>query len=193
MRIVESSDDVEEDQFGGILNTTSSDLELGDQADFFDFSIWRDSNGGDGFFDFFGAQKVGLRFQNVQIPQGATITSAYIEFTVDESTSGATNVTIHGEDSDDAEPFDIWNSYDLSSRPLTDAAVDWEIPVWSVVGETHQSPDISAVIQEIVNRSGWSAGGSMVFAIEGEGRRVAVSYDGDPEAAPLLHVTYTTQ
>jgi len=194
VRVVDGSDDVEENQFDGFLNMSSSDLELGNQSDFFDFSLLKLFDRSDGFFgSLFGGQKVGLRFQNIQIPRGATITSAYIEFTVDESTSDSTTVTIHGEDSDDAEPFSYWTIYDLSDRPLTDAAVDWDISAWSVVGETHPSPDIRAIVQEIVDRSGWSAGASMVFSIDGVGRRVAKSYEGDPEAAPLLHITYTTQ
>ena len=192
VRISDGNDDVEEDQFDGFLTMSSSDLDLGGRTDFFDFlKPFPRSNS---FFgDLFGSQKAGLRFQNIQIPQGATITPANIEFTADESASKATNVTFHGEDADDAAPFDYWALYDLGNRPLTDASVDWDIPAWTVVSATHQSPDISAIVQEIVDRFGWDAGASMVFSIDGQGRRVAVSYDGDPAAAPVLHITYATQ
>jgi hypothetical protein len=190
VRIEDSADDVEETRFDGFLKMYSSDLELGD-ADFFDFMNKAPSYG---FFDrMFSAQKVGLRFQDIQIPQGATITSAYLEFTVDETTTRTTVVTISGEASDDAEPFDGWGFYDLSRRPLTDASVSWDVPAWTQVDDQHQTPDIKAIVQEIVNRPGWSSGASMVFSIDGTGRRVAKSYDGDPAAAPLLHITYTTQ
>jgi len=189
VRIQDGSDDVEETQFDGFLKMDSSDLELGD-ADFFDFM---DKRAVFGFFDPMSEdQKVGLRFENVQIPQGATITSAYLEFTTDETDSQETIVTIHGEDSDNAAPFDEWGFYDLSSRPLTDASVEWNIPAWTQVGEQQQSPDIKSIVQEIVNRSGWSAGASMVFTIDGSGRRVAKSYEGEATAAPLLHITYTS-
>ena len=190
VRIADGSDDVEETQFDGFLKMHSSDLELGD-ADFFDFLEMEPMYG---FFDpMLEDQKVGLRFQNVQIPQGATITSAYLSFTVDETSSQNTSVTIFGEAADDAAPFAEWGFFDLSSRPLTNASVDWNIPAWTQVGAPQQSPDIKAIVQEIVNRPGWSAGASMVFSIDGSGSRVAVSYDGNPAAAPVLHITYTTQ
>jgi hypothetical protein len=44
----------------------------------------------------------------------------------------------------------------------------------------------------VVDRSGWSANNSLVFMIEGSGTRTTESYDGEPTAAPLLHVEYTT-
>jgi len=201
VRISDGNDDVEETQIDGFMTVDSTDLELGD-ADFFDFMstpvIYKfynvfDTMSAYGFFeDMSEDQKVGLRFQNVQIPQGATITSAYLEFTTDETDSQETIVTIYGEDSDDAAPFNAWGFYDLSSRPLTDASVEWNIPAWTQVGEQHQSPDIKSIVQEIVNRSGWSSGASMVFTIDGSGRRVAESYEGDADAAPVLHITYTT-
>ena len=190
VRIQDGNDDVEETQFDGFLKMDSSDLELGD-ADFFDFM---DKRAVFGFFDPMSEdQKVGLRFQNLQIPQGATITAAYLVFTVDEPGTQTTTVTIAGEASDNAAPFQEWGFYDLSSRPMTNASVGWNIPAWTHVGQTQQSPDIRTIVQEIVNRPGWTPGGSMVFAIDGSGRRVAKSYEGEAAAAPLLHITYTTQ
>jgi hypothetical protein len=46
------------------------------------------------------------------------------------------------------------------------------------------------VIQEIVNRPGWTAGNSLVLIVTGTGERVAESFDGEADAAPLLHVEY---
>ncbi|MCD6188230.1 MAG: VWA domain-containing protein [Desulfuromusa sp.] len=53
-----------------------------------------------------------------------------------------------------------------------------------------QTPDLTEIVQKIVNRSGWSSGNAMVFFINGSGHRTAVSYDGSRSAAPLLHVEY---
>ena len=52
-------------------------------------------------------------------------------------------------------------------------------------GPDQQTPNIAAVVQEIVNRSGWSNGNSLVIIIYGTGERTAESYDGNPAAAPL--------
>lgn len=62
-----------------------------------------------------------------------------------------------------------------------------------VVGATgveQRSPDISAMIQEIVDRPGWKNGNSLIIIIAGTGERVAESYNGDQAGAPLLHVEY---
>jgi hypothetical protein len=47
------------------------------------------------------------------------------------------------------------------------------------------------VIQEIVDRPGWSAGNALVVIVTGSGKRVAESYNGLPSGAPLLHVEYS--
>jgi uncharacterized repeat protein (TIGR02543 family) len=52
---------------------------------------------------------------------------------------------------------------------------------------------MASVIQEIVNRPGWSSGNALVVIITGSGERVAESHDGDPDGAPLLHVVYPEQ
>ena len=76
VRVNQGSDDAEEESSGasiGTMDLTSSDLELiNDGVD----------------------QVVGMRFQNVEVPKGVTIQSAYMEFECDEDSSGATSLTI---------------------------------------------------------------------------------------------------
>jgi hypothetical protein len=160
------------------MYSNSSDLEFGSG------NGWSESG--------YLPQKVGLRFQNVQAPQGATITAAYIEFEADETSSDATSVTFYGQASDNAPAFGS-DAHNLSSRPKVSASVAWEnIPAWNTVSEKHQSPDLSAIVQEIVNRPGWTSGSSMVFEIDGTGKRTAESYKGEAANAPLLHIEYST-
>ena len=173
IRIGSSGDDVEQRTTDGSMYLDSSDLELGDD------------------FAYFGEQAVGLRFTGVTVPQGATITAANIEFETDETGSDVTVVTIWGQAADNAAAFGS-GAYDLTNRPLTAASVDWDIPAWNTVDEKHQTPDLAAVVQEIVNRPGWSANGAVVFLIDGTGVRTAESYDGEAANAALLHIEYTT-
>jgi len=171
-RVSSSYGDAEEKVSNGAMIRGSSDLELIDDS-------------------VRGNQIVGIRFQNVQVPQGVTISSAYIEFETDETGSTATSLTIYGQDIDNAPHFSS-TAYDISDRPNTTASVAWnDIPSWNTVNEKHQTPDLSAIVHEIVNRDGWSSGNAMVFKITGSGRRTAESYDGESSAAPLLHVEYT--
>lgn len=172
-RVSQSTDDAEEVVATGQMYLVSTDLEL------------VDDNGN------YGEQYAGIRFQNIIIPQGATITNAYIEFETDEVTTVSTTLTFYGEDTDNAPVFNSTAS-NISSRTQTTASVDWStIPAWNTLNEKHQSPDLSSVVQEIVDRGGWASGNSMVFIVDGSGERVAESYDGESTAAPLLHVEYS--
>ena len=146
-------------------------------------------------FDGGGDQVVGMRFQGVAVPQGASITNAYLQFEVDEATSVATSLTIRAEASDSAPSFSATHA-DISSRPTTAAAVGWSPPPWPAkneAGPDQRSPDLAAVIQEIVDRPGWTAGNSLVLIVMGTGERVAESFDGEADAAPLLHVEYSPE
>ncbi|MCL6296699.1 hypothetical protein [Jejuia spongiicola] len=112
-----------------------------------------------------GTEIIGLRFNKISIPKGATITSASIQFTVDEDVDNPADVvmTIFGEAVDNATTFTS-TDFDISNRILTTASVDWNIPVWATVGEagaSQKTTDIKSVIQEIVNRSGWEYDNSL--------------------------------
>ncbi|MEZ4656466.1 MAG: hypothetical protein R2911_02735 [Caldilineaceae bacterium] len=164
-----SFDDAEELASGSML-LTNGDLEL--------------------VFDQGGNQTVGMRFNNIDIPQGAQIYSAYVQFTTDETGSGPTALTIAGEDADHSPGF-TGTSRNISSRPRTAATAAWEPYAWTSVGEAdfaQRTPNLAAVIQEIVNRPGWSSGNSLSIIVTGTGTRTAVSYNTSPAAAPILHI-----
>ena len=135
-----------------------------------------------------------MRFNGLQIPPGATITGASIQFTVDETRDlDPCSLSIYGEASDNATTFTN-SSNNLSNRPRTNASVTWAPSSWNAVGDAgaaQQTTDIATVIQEIVDRSAYTAASSIVILIEGEGRRTAESYDGATIQAPELCVEYT--
>ena len=136
------------------------------------------------------SQKVGLRFASVAIPQGATILSAAIEFTAVQSASDTVSLTIKGMDDDDAAIFGS-GAGDISMRAKTANSVTWTPGAWTS-DETYQTDDLSAVVQEIVDRTGWCGNNAMAFEISSAvtHNRVAYSYDGDPTKAPVLKITY---
>ncbi|MEO1258231.1 MAG: Ig-like domain-containing protein [Bacteroidota bacterium] len=177
-QVSQSNDDAEEDLSDGYVDLNSSDLELVE----------------DNY-----AQIVGMRFQNITIPQGATIRSAYIEFECDESSNGggddddgggiATSLVIRGEDIDDASSFTTATS-NISNRPQTAAFTRWNyLAEWSV-NNKYQTPDLSTIIYEITSRNGWSNGNSIVLFVEGYGRRIAEAWDGEAANAPRLVIEY---
>jgi len=142
-------------------------------------------------------QIVGMRFQSINIPQGATITNAYIRFVEgSESDTGATSLTFWGEDIDNPTTFSTAGSpdYNISGRTKTTAAVNWtSIPSWNnAQGTLHDSPALTTIIQELVDRSGWSSGNSMVLIVNGTGERTTESYEqtGNNQG-PTLFINYT--
>lgn len=171
VRVTSWTDDAEERVNNGNVYRASSDLELTEDGSS-------------------GEQLVGLRFQNVSVPPGATISRAWLEFVTDETDSDPTSLLIAGEAADHSAP--VGNErYGLSTRARTGASVAWEsLPPWSSVGELHSSPEIGPVVAEIVGRAGWVSGNALLLLISGSGERTAVAYDGVPDEAPLLHIEY---
>ena len=167
-------DDAEENAGTGAVNRTSSDLELMHESGSIE-------------------QLVGLRFQNVNIPQGATITSASIEFEVDRKRTGDLAVRIYGEDIDSANYFIDSDNGNISDRTLTSASTVWSITSEPGPNASLSTSDISTVVQEVVDRPGWAANNHMAFILKhesGTGYREVESVDGESDAAPILHVTY---
>jgi hypothetical protein len=170
-RINSSSDDAEEKS--GSMSLTSSDIEL----------VY------DG-----GNQKVGLRFTGLKIPKGANIINAYIQFTVDEASSGSTSLNIYAENSDNAATFRS-SSNNITNRKKTVASVKWSPYAWSTVGDAgadQRTPNLKSIVQEVVNRAGWTVSSNLAVLIDGSGARIAEAFDGsESSSAAALFVEYS--
>jgi len=137
-------------------------------------------------------QTVGIRFTNIALPQQISITHAYLEFTVDEVSIDTANLQIASEARGNTAAFVAING-NITERPRTTAVVAWtNAAPWPITGAKMRTPDIAPIVQEIIRRPDWSAGNAMAFIISGEGRRTAVAFDGNAQAAPLLHIEYET-
>ena len=135
----------------------------------------------------------GMRFTNVHIPKGAVITSAYLTLVAYSSRTASGSVKIKGEASDNAATFTT--ASDFYARSRTSQYVNWSLPSTSA-GTSYDTPDISNIIQEIVNRPGWSPGNALVIFIERDvlgDYREWYSYDGSAGNAPRLTVTFIVQ
>ena len=138
-------------------------------------------------------QTVGLRFQNVAIPQGAKITRAYLELRPNVTGSAEAQVKIYGEKAKDAAPFNATTN-NITGRFKTAASVDWNaIKDWNDIDAVYQSPDISSIVQEIVDDGGWCGNNSLALILEANGLtgpELAESYDNNPSRAPVLRVDF---
>ncbi len=185
-RIDAAFDDIEEWIAGpptqtktvGAIDWNSSDLEFGLESSTTD------------------PQLVGLRFANLNIPKGAVIQNAYIQFTVDaiNKNSNPCNVTIKYQPTDNAITFDS-NAFHLTNRPKSADSITWNVTgtSWGTVGSAgpeQRTANIATLIQQIVNRTGWNSGNAMAFFLNGNGTREVESFDGDAPKAAQLVVEY---
>jgi hypothetical protein len=138
-------------------------------------------------------QLIGIRFRDLPVPQGATITNAYLQFRVDGVSTAATDLQIRTVAADNTPTYTTALN-DASSRPTTTQAVTWQPPGWSTVGAegaAQRTPDLTPLVQAVINRAGWNPGNALAFHITGTGMRKAVAYEGGANLAPLLHIDYT--
>ena len=148
---------------------------------------------------------LGLRFANLPIPNGSTIDSAKIQFRVDEAGSGPASFTIVGEAADNSETYlegrrrdaagNVLPGY-ISMRPTTAATVTWSPNAWpapattegGLSGPDQLTPDLKAILQEVVSRPAWLKGNAAAFMFQGTGRRTAEAKDG--REPPYMTVTF---
>lgn len=172
-----SNDDAEENIATGNVITNGSDLELG----------WEDSKEQ-------SAQLVGIRFPKINITPNSIIHKAYIQFTQDEEKSfNPFSVTIQVEDTANASTFTDDNK-NISSRTLISQSIVWSSDKkWTVLKEAginQRTPDLTALVQELVNKPDWKLGNAISFVIKGKGTRTAEPFESGPEVSPKLVVEY---
>lgn len=147
----------------------------------------------------------GLRYQNLNIPKGATIVSARLEFTASRYDNSHVHLRFIGEKTDNPPRFNT-SFRNLSNRLVnkTASSVDWEVygfNPWST-GSKYSSPDISPVVQELVNQADWNPNDAMVLLVQqvaGDGHRAGTlrredtaSTQGLNGSGTILHIDYHT-
>jgi hypothetical protein len=135
----------------------------------------------------------GLRFANITIPQGATITTSYFTIVCKiASSSTPVNTNIKCEAVDNASTFSTVANYNGRSR--TSGTVWDNIAAWTL-GTAYASPSITTPLQEVIDREGWVSGNALVVFWEdddsGIQRRFGASWDDTVYNPPALYVEYT--
>ncbi|MEE9333393.1 MAG: VWA domain-containing protein [Granulosicoccaceae bacterium] len=170
-----NSDNAEQRLSTNLVNTGSSDLEM-----------YRDGNKN------WKAQIIGVRFPNLEIPQGAVIETAFIEFTTDRDRGGDVSMIINAEDSGNAESFEP-KKFNVSARSLASPPVAWNNLPLAAVGETVLTPNVAAALQQVIDRPDWARGNAAAFVFSGNGGggyREYESFKGSPNSPPKLKVIY---
>jgi len=130
-----------------------------------------------------------IRFININVPQGSVITSAVLTLVAIESSSSG--------------GFDLWaNDVDDAVSPTTQSGADTLVKTTATIrnttawtSESLYDIEVTDIVQEIINRDGWSANNALMFLGEAYSTdynqgRLAYSYDGDSTKAPVLTINY---
>jgi len=129
--------------------------------------------------DFIGASTtlfycVGMRFQTIPIPQGATIDSASVAVQPDRNSLYAIDLYIHAEDVDSGATWAAAHTPADGYGNRTTAKTRWTTAAAWTAGTWYQSPDIGAVVEEVVGRPGWALNADLNLLIT----NVAVTLPG---------------
>ncbi len=133
----------------------------------------------------------GLLFRDVRVPQAAQITSAQLRFNFWYQSGAPVKVEIAGQLSPQAGDFSATNPWP-HQRPKTVLRTAWTI-IGTVSGAT-ESPDLAAVVQEVVGQPGWQAGNNLALlispALQGQQFVDWQAYDFSPANAAQLTISY---
>ena len=190
-RLLESRDDAEENRDDDSVRTDTNNLYLGEGTEWICTRWRRNGSCRDGYYQDFETM-VGLRFKNVEVPPDAVITNAYITVRAYTNGSGNASFTIRGEDVGDASRYSTTDR-NISSRADTAASQTWSISSDWFTGGSYNTPDLSAIVAEIVTRGDWDSGNDMAFTIasSGGGSRSIRSWDySDQSSGPVLVIEY---
>ncbi|MGH8943000.1 MAG: phytase [Acidimicrobiia bacterium] len=122
---------------------------------------------------------VALEFPGLNVSADSTVRSAHVQFTAAGVDDSDLILSIHG----------VIDGGNAETEAVTWAPAGWDAEERGVF---QQTPDLSAIIREIVASPGWETGASLrlVVRAEGAGRRAAVAFEGDAGQAPGLRLEY---
>jgi hypothetical protein len=105
----------------------------------------------------------GLRFTDVQIPQGAIIDSAWLTIMPFIITNDDIACTVYCENVDNCTTYVEANFHNVSNRTRTASRVIWQKR--NAGSNWISSCNLADVVEEVVNRPGWIAGNALGFIL----------------------------
>lgn len=132
---------------------------------------------------------IGLRFINIGVPKGATITRAVLRYEIGGG-GGNPNLQIHCQKTANPGTFTIANN-DISVRPLTDASTYYQGT--NLPSGVAYSPDFSAAVQEVIDLPDWSSGNALAVILKSNANTTYLvrTRDGDAYVRATIIIEYT--
>jgi|GEM_PF-3078433 len=142
---------------------------------------------------------IAARFPNVTVAQGATVSGASYKMTIQNGWDAAAlgrvvKYWVSAQAVDDAPALNTTaGDLNSTSRARSTASAAWTQSTTTT--NVEYTIDVTSTIQEIINRSGWVSGNSIVILVDthedtttGEWQDY-FGYDGTPAKAPKLDIT----
>jgi peptidoglycan/xylan/chitin deacetylase (PgdA/CDA1 family) len=141
--------------------------------------------------------RAGYRFASVGLPKSARVTSARLKLAYNWASVAEVNTLLYGEAEDSSATFSATAS-NISGRTRTTSSVLWNAMPITTWGAVLASPDITAIVQEIVARPQWLSGNPITIlqyeSGPAQGAWEAVTIEGivgTSCSAAVLEIEYT--
>jgi hypothetical protein len=137
---------------------------------------------------------VGLRFISLNIPKGAVIQSAQLQFYSTTQQTSSINLTISGHAIGISPPF-MAGRKPSQRTPLTSARLTYSATTTWAANTWYTLADVRPIVQEIIGLSTWQTGNPLTLILRGNetvpnGKRVR-AFEGGSAMAARLVITYT--
>ena len=132
----------------------------------------------------------GFRWQNVTIPNAATLSAATISLWISSGTTIGRVLDFNL--ATNPSTFVNNSTSGISGLTLTGDSATWSSTSLTT-GAFNQSPSLLTAAQAIVNQGGWASGNAMIATAVRSGTNTAVAeaYDGSSSEAAEISITYT--
>ncbi|MHA1902437.1 MAG: LamG-like jellyroll fold domain-containing protein [Candidatus Thorarchaeota archaeon] len=110
------------------------------------------------------AYQVGLQFP-IHIPQGSTITTATLQVETPSDSTGFPGMRIYVANEDTVSAFSSGYPLLPDRYDWVNTSIYWRPSTWLANGR-YDTPDLSALIQEVVARPGWQSGNYICIMID---------------------------
>jgi hypothetical protein len=109
--------------------------------------------------------RLGFRFQDIQVPNSANVITAAINLVLGDGAKNDAEGIWYGQAADNPGTFTITDG-DIDGRAVTGTSVSWTNNDLGITGAVVDTPNLEVIVEEILNRPGWSSGNSMVFILD---------------------------
>lgn len=140
----------------------------------------------------------GWRFQNVQVPVGATITGATLYLVPINTSNDEPDHTFWGEAADNSVAFTT-AANNISGRTRTTASVSWSSADLGATGNEYWPVNavdaVIGIVSEITSRPGWVSGNALTFVCQGSANAArdlgVIMWDSGTGGDAKLVIDYT--